>query len=246
MGIPIGGGAYSGSILAVFLCWFLFAAYSVFHRYKYVSSPTERQQTKWVTAGIMGSFVLFIPYTIIILYFPPSQPSLERLAFVFLVFYPVYLASYLFIPAGIAIAILRYRLWDIDFIIRRTLQYSLLTGLLILVFFGCVTILQKVFGLASGQVGRSPPAIVLSTLAIAALLNPLRKRVQIFIDRRFYRNKYNAERILMNFAATVRDEVELDNLTDRLLDDIDQTMQPASVSLWISKQQPSNALKIER
>lgn len=227
---------YSIMILAVFFTWFLLASYSVLYRYKYVSTPTERQQTKWATAGILGSFALFIPYTIISVFYPASQPSLERLTFVLLVFYPIYLACYLFLPGGIAIAILRYRLWDIDFIIRRTLQYSLLTGLLVLMFFGIVTILQRIFGLASGHVGRSPPAIVLSTLALAAILNPMRKRVQIFIDRRFYRKKYDAERILMNFATLVRDEVELDNLTGKLLDDIDATMQPESLSLWISKQ----------
>ena len=142
---------------------------------------------------------MIFPFAIISIYFPPGQPSLERLAFVFLVHYPIYFISYLCIPGGIAVAILRYRLWDIDLIIRKTLVYSLLTVLLGLLYIGGVTVLQGVFSALGGE--RSALITVITTLLIAALFNPLRKRLQALIDRRFYRNKYNAELALGRFAA---------------------------------------------
>ena len=184
--------------LVAFLLWFLAAGYSAVYRYKRVSSPTERQQTKWVVAGIFGAFLLFIPYTIASIWFPPGEPTPERLAFMFLVFLPIYVVSYLAIPAGVAFAILRYRLWDIDVIVRKTLVYVVLTALLALVFFSVVTLLTSLLSVISGQ--QSALAIVVSTLAIAALFNPLRRRVQSGIDRRFFRKKYKAQQVLARFA----------------------------------------------
>ena len=135
------------------------------------------------------------------------------------------------IPLAIGIAILRYRLWDIDLIIRKTLQYALLTGLLALVYFGSVILLQSLVENLTGE--RSPLVIVLSTLAIAALFNPLRIHVQDFIDRRFYRRKYNAEQALTQFAATTRDEVDMQKLTAALLDVVEESMKPEKTSLWL-------------
>lgn len=141
--------------------------------------------------------------------------------------------SFMNIPAAIGIAILRYRLWDIDILIRRTLVYSLLSGLLALAYFGAVTILQILFATISGQ--SSAIAIVLSTLGIAALFNPLRRRIQVFIDRRFYRNTYNAEQALANFAALARHETDLAQLSTSLTRTIEETLQPERVTLWLKE-----------
>jgi hypothetical protein len=135
------------------------------------------------------------------------------------------------LPIAMAVALFRYHLWDIDLIIRRTLVYSVVTGLLALVYFGSILLLQGMFtGLGAGQ---SPAAIVLSTLAIAALFNPLRRRVQAVVDRRFYRKKYDAEQVLVAFSARVRDEVELDRLSAELISAIEETVQPERVNLWM-------------
>ncbi len=135
-------------------------------------------------------------------------------------------------PVAVGLAIVRHRLYDIDIIINRTLVYGTLTATLLLVYFGSVVLLEQVVRSFTGQ-EHSDLVIVVSTLAIAALFNPLRKRIQAFIDRRFYRRKYDASKTLSAFSATVRDEVDLNKLTARLVEVVEETLQPERVSLWL-------------
>ena len=141
------------------------------------------------------------------------------------------LLTILALPAALTIAILRYRLWDIDILIRRTLIYSTITALLALFYFGAVIALQQLFRLLTGA--GDDLAIIISTLALYAVFNPLRRRVQDAIDQRFFRRKYDAQQVLARFAATARDEVELEKLTGELLNVVNETMQPKSISLWL-------------
>jgi hypothetical protein len=144
------------------------------------------------------------------------------------------------LPIAVGIAILKYRLYDIDVIVNRTLVYGSLTALLALVYFGGVATVQAIFRALTGQEQQPQLAIVVSTLVIAALFTPLRRRIQSFIDRRFYRRKYDAAKTLEGFSAKLRDETDLDRLGDELVGVVKETMQPAHISLWLH---PDPALK---
>jgi hypothetical protein len=206
------------------------AAYTQIHRYRRVSSPMQRQQTKWLVFGFGLVCVTLLPWFFLVgLSGVPNASATE--AFFTLIVTPFGSLMLIVIPVAIAIGILRYRLWDIDILVRKTLLYSILTGLLALTYFGGVVILQSVFAALGGQ--RSELAIVASTLAIAALFLPLRRRVQNAIDRRFYRRKYDAAKTLAEFGQTARDETDLEKLTARLVEVVQETMQPAHVSLWL-------------
>jgi hypothetical protein len=133
--------------------------------------------------------------------------------------------------AAIGIAVLRYRLYGIDLVISRTLVYAPLTAMLVFVYVGGVVSLQYIFRVFTGQ--KSQIAIVASTLAIAALFNPLRGRIQSFIDRRFYRSKYDARKTLEAFSTKLKDETDLEALNDNLVGVVAETMQPAHVGLWL-------------
>jgi hypothetical protein len=138
-------------------------------------------------------------------------------------------------PLSIGFSILRYRLYDIDVLINRTLVYGSLTVLLALLYFGLIFALQALFQGMFHQ--NNAVAIVISTLVIAALFQPLRRRIQAIIDRRFYRRKYEAAKIVEAFSATLRSEVDLGQLREQLLNVVQETMQPAHVSLWLRKPQ---------
>ena len=206
--------------------------YARIWRYRHHSSPLQRQQTKWFTFGL----AIFLVVNIVQLFTPflPQNDAPTSGASILddLTLTTLALISVV-IPLAIGIAILRYRLWDIDVIIRRTLIYGVLTVVIALLYFSSIVALQQIFRQLSGQ--RSDIAIIISTLGIAALFNPLRRRVQDIIDHRFYRRKYDAQKVLERFAATVRDEVELEKLTGELLNVVNETMQPTSVSLWLKK-----------
>ena len=135
------------------------------------------------------------------------------------------------VPLSLSIAVLRYRLYDIDLLINRTLVYGSLTATLVVLYFGGIVVLQRVFLLLTGE--QSTLAVVASTLLIAALFNPLRRRIQGFIDRRFYRRKYDARKTLEAFSAKLRDETDLEALNIDLVGVVRETMQPAHVSVWL-------------
>jgi hypothetical protein len=146
-------------------------------------------------------------------------------------------------PVAIGIAVLRYRLYEIDIIINRTLVYSSLTVLLVAVYFAGVSTAQALFRALTGQEQQPQLAIVVSTLAIAAMFNPLRRRIQAFIDKRFYRKKYDAAKTLEDFSARLRDETDLETLGAELEGVVMETMQPAHVSLWLRPRTDSEAKK---
>jgi len=208
-------------LLIAFPVWIAMCAISLFVRFRHARA-VEREQIKW----------LFYAAAIFVLFYMPSfiGDTYSQAENFWNQLLPIGLLTF---PAAIAIAILRYHLYDIDLIIRKTLQYGLLTGLLALVYFGSVILLQSLLENLSGQ--ESPIVIVISTLVIAALFNPLRLRVQRFIDRRFFRRKYNAEQTLANFAAVARDEVDMQVLTKALLGVVEETVQPEQLSFWIRK-----------
>jgi hypothetical protein len=137
------------------------------------------------------------------------------------------------LPVGVGVGALRYRLYDIDVIINRTLVYGLLTAILGALYFGLIIGSQALIHLFTGQQAQSQVVIVLSTLLIAALFQPLRGRIQATIDRRFYRSKYDATRTLATFGAALRSEVEMDELSERLVAVVEETMRPTQVSLWL-------------
>jgi hypothetical protein len=189
----------------------------------------ERQQIKWFAYGAVATIsgitlAYVIPNTI------DAPAWFERAGFAVLI------ATTAAIPISIGIAVLRYRLYEIDILINRTLVYGSLTATLVLLYFGGIVVLQRLFVLLTGQ--QSTLAVVASTLLIAAMFNPLRRRIQSFIDRRFYRRKYDARKTLEGFSAQLRDETDLDALSDDLVGVVRETMQPAHVSLWLRPEAP--------
>jgi hypothetical protein len=197
----------------------LASALSLVLRYRR-SGGEERQQIKWIAfaASVLG--VLFVSGPVV----PPEAWFADLLAY-------ARLGSSALVPIAIGFAVLKYRLYEIDLIINRALVYGSLTAMLAGVYLCAVVVLQYLFRALTGQ--ESQLAVVASTLAIAALFNPLRRRIQTLVDRRFYRNKYDAAKTLEAFSVKLRDETDLGALSNDLVEVVRETMQPSHVSLWL-------------
>ncbi len=203
----------------------LAAVISLFVRFRWVRGE-ERQQIKW--------FAYAAALTLLVVFLVEGISGGNRLFEAITAVGAVLVAPS--IPVATGIAILRYRLYEIDTLINRTLVYGVLTAILAALYFGGVVTLQSTLRALTGQ--ESQLAVVASTLVIAALFNPLRRRIQSFIDRRFYRRKYDARKTLETFSAKIRDETNLDALSDDLVGVVRETMQPAHVSLWLRPELP--------
>ena len=198
------------------------------YRYRLVSNFAQRQQTKWVVLGIVAAAVGYCMFLVLNL--------LQGGILASLLGYTAALLLLSFLMVSIVVAVLRYRLYDIDLIINRTLVYSTLTVMLVALYFAAIVMLQRLFVLLTGQ--QSTLAVVASTLLIAALFNPLRRRIQSFIDRRFYRRKYDVRKTLEAFSIKLRNETDLEALNNDLVEVVSETMQPAHVSLWLRSDPP--------
>lgn len=207
--------------------------FSQVYRFVRVSDPLQRQQTKWFVLGLSLGMVAVIVYDFNLpglVWASLAAPGPDRLLFN-LVSRPIYYAFRLLPPLAITIAILRYRLWDIDILINRTLVYGALTVVLGLVYLNSVVVLQQLFQPWLGQ--GNDLALVASTMAIAGLFQPVRRRIQAIIDRRFYRRKYDAAQTLQAFSARLRDDVDVQRLNDEIVAAVRETLQPAHLSLWL-------------
>ena len=202
------------------------------------SRGEERQQIKWIAFAASFVGLLYLMAMVCAFIFPSgawfqagSPLWLDLLGY-------AALSSFTLVPIAIGFAVLRYRLYDIDILINRTLVYGALTILLALVYFGGVAAGEAIFRVLTGQEQQPQLAVVISTLVIAALFNPLRRRIQSFIDRRFYRRKYDARKTLEAFSTKLRDETNLDAVSEDLVGVVRETMQPAHVSLWLRPETP--------
>ena len=221
--------ALLGALLIVFGGSFL----AQILRYRNYSTPAQRQQTKWLLYGlaliVLGA-ILTPALSFVIL--PASGLTDARTTVLSYLIGNLLTVVYAILPLSVGIAILRYRLWDIDIIIRKTVTYTIVVALLAVVYFGMIILFQQLFANVTGS-GGNEIITVISTLAIAALFVPLRNKIQDVIDKRFYRKKYDAQQVLQKFAETVRDETDLDKLTAELVNVVQETMQPKSVSVWL-------------
>ena len=219
-------------VLMLPLC-ILASALSLVLRYRR-SRGEVRQQIKWIAfaaslVGLVyfGSLIVelvFVPESLVGQDAPPLWVEVER---------TLVLLSYAGVPVAVGFAILRHRLYDIDVMINRTLVYGVLTVTLASIYLGGVAALQYALRALTGQELQTQLAVVASTLVIAALFNPLRRRVQAFVDRRFYRKKYDAQKTLARFGARLRDETDVDRLGEDLVGVVRETLQPEHASLWL-------------
>jgi len=219
--------------------WLLISAMIIFGgslyaqvwRYRHYSSPTQKQQAKWLiyALGLIASLIVPTYVGLVMLALPTVANSGTGIV-IELLYFSANLIMVL-LPIAIGVSILRYRLWDIDIIIRKTLTYAIVVAILATIYLGSVVLLQQIFATVSNQ--RSDVVTVLSTLAIAALFVPVRNWIQALVDRRFYRSKYDAQQILNQFGATVRDETDLEALGVQLIEVVNETVKPARATLWL-------------
>ena len=211
----------------VFLGGVAFVVWFQVYRYRRISSLEQRRQTRWVvfglTLGIAGTFPFQLPVDISLVGGDmPLTLLLLKVGFSL---------SFLLVPLSIGVAVLRSRLFDVDVLINRTLVYGSLTVTLVVLYFGLIVLLQSIFVALTGQ--RYTLAVVASTLSIAALFNPLRRRIQAVIDRRYFRKKYDARKTVETFSAKLRDVTDLEALNRELVEVVRETIQPEHVSLWL-------------
>lgn len=215
-----------------FLIPALLAVASQVYRYRRASDPVQRQQTKWVVSGIVAGFGGYLLLVVVQgFFFGFEDADLSPLTT--MLYQTIVAVLFLAIPISIGFAVLRSGLWDIDVVINRALVYGALTASLAATYFGVVVLLQTLFHAVTGS--ESQLTVVASTLTIAALFNPLRRRVQAFIDRRFYRRKYDAAKTLEDFSAKLRNQTDLETLSEDLVTVVRETMQPEHVSLWLKE-----------
>lgn len=234
-GSGLGQGAPTALVLPIALAAMLTIIGAQVYRYRLVSTPVQRQQTKWVVGGLILALLVNQ------IFWQPEGwvPALQRKDSLFpLLLYPDFALIIAILAVTFGIAILRYRLYDIDIIIRRTLIYGVVTAILAALYFGIVVSAQLVTQRLTGQATQPPAVIVATTLLIAALFMPVRGRIQMLVDRAFYRRKYNAAATLKTFGASMRMRTDLDALSKQLLDVVDQTMQPEHVHLWLRTPRP--------
>ncbi len=206
------------------------------YRYVRVYDAVQRQQTKWFVFGLSVAFSLLLIQGILQAVAPGSSAATSWYQ---LFNGPFWLVLWTILLLSVSIPILRYRLWDIDVIINRALVYGSLTVLLVALYVGLILALQALVHAITGSFSDQPLVVVGSTLVIAALFQPLRRRLQAIIDHRFYRRKYDAAKVTAAFRSTLRHEVDLDQLREQLLAVVQETMQPSHVTLWL--RQPSRA-----
>ncbi|RPI23885.1 MAG: hypothetical protein EHM70_21955 [Chloroflexota bacterium] len=201
-------------------------------RYHRVIQPAQKQQIKWFIYGLVTGLLGFTLYYLGVILYPPfGLPGLPGLSYV-LIGVPLLHLSIMMVPIALAIAISRYRLWDVDLIINRSLVYTFLTALVILLYILAVVVFEQFFHWVMDW-DESPLAIGLSSLIIAFLFRPLKTFIQERVDRRFYRKKYSMDLAITQLSHKLRDEVDINRLADALLSAIDETMQPEQISLWL-------------
>ncbi len=215
----------------VYVGWLGSGLWAQLYRYHRVSTLSQRQQTKWAMLGAVLAVIGYVAFVLPRLTIPAlNAPDQVNLIYT-MVGAPLYMLSLLAIPICVAFAILRYRLWDVDIVINRALVYGALAVTLAAIFFVSVVALQTLTRPLTGQ--QSSLTLIAATLVIALVYQPLLNGIQRVIDRRFYPRKYDNARTLVAFTASLRDEVDLDRLGERLIAVIDETMEPTDIALWL-------------